>query len=267
MSFENLLNPVIVAESRVPNDLLAAPLRALGQRTNAVEDARVATRTQVGDVNVLILAAGKNSNTKFYMLVRSGSGKAEYVYLGDDKERARSVAQNLIQTGKITKAEAVQGNLFALKSFGGSSASDAMTEEMKARVEAMLAEAWRNHGELMAEWIKALSGDTPQDRRWDEIRKSEEYKVLVKQATESIALRVQRFSDGLISKSEALVGLPEFLANRVASLIDSTLAAKSAQPATSIENGIAGGEKRFALLVDRNGLINVSNIKEEAATS
>jgi hypothetical protein len=197
MSFENLLNPVIVAESRVPNDLLAAPLRALGQRTNAVEDARVATRTQVGDVNVLILAAGKNSNTKFYMLVRSGSGKAEYVYLGDDKERA--------------KAEAVQGNLFALKSFGGSSASDAMTEEMKARVEAMLAEAWRNHGELMAEWIKALSGDTPQDRRWDEIRKSEEYKVLVKQATESIALRVQRFSDGLISKSEALAGLPEFL--------------------------------------------------------
>jgi hypothetical protein len=268
MSIENLPNSVVVGQSQAPDLRNAAVVQTLGQRIAVVKDARIVSGTQLGGTEVAILASGKNSNTKFYMMVRSAAGKAEYVYLGNDKDQARSVAQTLMQTGRVSKAEAASGNTFVLGTFGKSPASDAMAEEMKARVEAMLAEAWRNHGELMAQWIESLSENTPSDRRAEQIRKDELLKAQLRVATESITLRVQRCCDGLISKSEAVAGLPEFLANRVASLIDSTIAAKASESKMNFANGVSAENERFELLIGAmNGVVDPSNMKKEAATT
>jgi hypothetical protein len=268
MSIETLPNTVVVGQSKAQELQLAAQVQTLGQRIAVIKDARIVSGTQLGGTEVAILASGKNSNTKFYMLVRSAAGKSEYVYLGNDKEQARSVAQALMQTGKVSKAEAANGNSFVLGAYGKSATTDAMAEEMKARVEAMLAEAWRTHGQLMAQWVESLTENTPSDRRAEEVRKDELLKARLKVATESITARVQQCCDGLISKSQAMAGLPEVLANRVASLIDSTIAATSADAKKSFTNGVSAENDRFELLLGAmNGVVDPSNMKKEAATT
>jgi hypothetical protein len=269
MSIENNLpNSIVVGPSKAPELQPAAVALTLGQRIAVIKDARIVSGTQFGGTEVAILAFEKNSNTKFCMMVRSAAGKCEYVYLGNDKEQARSVAQALMQNGNVSKAEAANGNSFVLGAYGKSATTDAMAEEMKARVEAMLAEAWRTHGELMAQWVESVSENTPSDRRAEEVRKDELLKAKMKVATESITARVQQCCDGLISKSQAMAGLPEFLANRVASLIDSTIAAKSETAKKSFVNGVSAENDRFELLLGAmNGVVDPSNMKKEAATS
>jgi hypothetical protein len=268
MSIENLPNSIVVGPSKAPELQPAEVALTLGQRIAFIKDPRIVSGTQFGDTQVAILASGKNSNTKFYMMVRSAAGKSEYVYLGNDKDQARSVAQSLMQTGKVSKAEAATGNTFVLGAYGKSAATDAMDEERKARVQAMLAEAWRNHGELMAQWLESLAENTPSDRRAEQVRKDELLKAQMKVAVESITSRVAQCCDGLISKSQAMAGLPEFLANRVASLIDSSIASNALESKKSYANGVAAENDRFELLLSSmNGVIDPSNMKKEAATT
>jgi hypothetical protein len=261
-----------IAETSVANLQPPAVLQELGQRVSisSISDARFVARTHSLGADVSIIAAGKNKNTKFYMLVRSDFGRAEYVYLGNDKEQARSVAQSLLQSGRVSKSEAQQGSLVAWSSFGSAAARDQMVDEMRARVEAILADARASQSELIDQWIRVVSGDTRDDRLWDEFRKSREYEVLVKQMSESITLRVQRYADGLISRSEALAGLPEVLANRVAGLIDSTMIIPIAQAKAGASRDISAENKIFDLIAARVGgvlVVDPSSLKTESATA
>jgi hypothetical protein len=274
MSSDGILLPnnPRIAESSVTNLQPAALVQELGQRVPiaSISDTRFVTRTHSSGADISIVAAGKNKNTQFYMLVHRDFGRAECVYLGNDKEQARSVAQALLQSGKVSKSEAEQGSVIALRSFGSAAARDQMVDEMRARVEAILAEARASQSALIDQWIRVVSGDTREDRLWDEFRKSREYEVLVKQMSESITLRVQRYADGLISKSEALAGLPEVLANRVSGLIDSTMIIPSSEVKKRALDGISAEDKRFDVIAARIGgivVVDPSNLKTESPTA
>jgi hypothetical protein len=269
MSFENILNPLISSKSNAPNLPLVNSTQGVGQRSLKLRpDARILSNvtTYAGGVDFSIVADGQNGNTRFHLMIRDESGKAQYINLGSEKDKARSLAQALLQNGIVSKAEAVRGNFLALMSFGESSATDTAAEEMKARAADILAEALASNAEQIERFFFELSGSSPSDKNADQIRQDELKKAQMKIAIESISLRIQRCCDGLITKSQALAGLPECLANRVASLIDSTMAAAS-EGSERQSGAINHGEKRFALLLDPTGNNNILNVQQISATA
>jgi hypothetical protein len=300
MSFENLLNNVQVVPNPTPTVPTAREV-VLGQRTVAVgKDIRIVSSVRIGGAEISVLASGQNGNTKCWMPLMNAAGKYEYAYLGEDIKQARSNAQALFRANKVSKSEAVQGNLVALKFYTKPSPADAaLLGERKARDEGLRAEIWRNHRDLTDQWIAAISGNTPEDRRYDERRKEEDKKDVVKAvlirseqkandlttiasadnsqgsgvparvltvgdkyrvAVESIVSKVIAVADGKMTKSEALSSVSPELAGPLEKLIDSANVSVAVSSNKKSAALIGAENQRFAFIVGNQTIAGIQPI-------